>query len=84
MNEDAVQKIIADAGGVARTADFNAAGYANSVVAEMCRLGLIVRVRSGYYALPTESQQEEAIVAQLYWKVAVSFRAFFSVSTRPA
>jgi len=27
---------------------------------------LIVRVRSGYYALPTENQQEEAVVAQLY------------------
>ena len=66
MNKDIAKKIVIDAGGVARTADFNAAGYANYVVAEMCRQGLIVRVRSGYYALPTENQQEEAVIAQLY------------------
>ena len=66
MDKDKVQKIIVDAGGVARTADFNAAGFANYSVAEMCKRGLIVRVRSGYYSLPGEDQQEEAAIAQLY------------------
>ena len=66
MDRDKIQKIIIDAGGVARTADFNAAGFANYAVAEMCKQGLIVRVRSGYYSLPDESQQEEAVIAQLY------------------
>ena len=44
MDRDKVQKIIIDVGGVARTADFNAAGFANYAVAEMCKQGLIVRV----------------------------------------
>jgi len=66
LDRDKIQKIIIDAGGVARTADFNAAGFANYAVAEMCKQGLIVRVRSGYYSLPDESQQEEAVIAQLY------------------
>lgn len=66
MNRDEARKIIIDAGGVARTADFNAAGFANYTVAEMCKQGLIVRVRSGHYALPDENQQEEAVIAQLY------------------
>ena len=54
MDRDKVQKIIIDVGGVARTADFNAAGFANYAVAEMCKQGLIVRVRSGYYVLPSK------------------------------
>jgi Predicted transcriptional regulator len=66
LDRDKIQKIIIDAGGVARTADFNTAGFANYAVAEMCKQGLIVRVRSGYYSLPDESQQEEAVIAQLY------------------
>ncbi|MDL2232134.1 type IV toxin-antitoxin system AbiEi family antitoxin domain-containing protein [Ruminococcaceae bacterium OttesenSCG-928-L11] len=67
MNQaEKIRSVITDAGGIARTADFNAAGFANYAVAEMCRQGLIVRVRSGYYALPDESQQEEAIVARLF------------------
>lgn len=64
--EDVVRRIITDAGGVARTTDFNTAGYANYMVAEMCKQGLIVRVRSGYYTLPEQDQQEEAIIAQLF------------------
>jgi len=66
LDSDKIQKIIIDAGGVARTADFNASGFANYAVAEMCKQGLIVRVRSGYYSLPGEDQQEEAAIAQLY------------------
>ena len=64
-----VKNIINDTGGVARTADFNAAGYTNANVSNMCRRGLIVRVRSGYYALPQPAQQEqreEEIIAQLF------------------
>ena len=64
--EDIVQRVITDAGGVARTADFNAAGIPNYTVADMCREGLIDRVREGYYALPQVSQQEEIIIAQLF------------------
>lgn len=66
LNREEARKIIIDAGGVARTADFNAAGFANYAVSEMCKQGLIVRVRSGYYALPDDAQQEEAVIAQLF------------------
>ena len=61
-----IRNIITDAGGVARTADFNAAGYANYTVSDMCKRGLIVRVRSGYYALPEQEQREEEAIAQLF------------------
>ena len=60
------RRVINDAGGVARTADFNEAGYANHVVADMCKRGLIVRVRSGYYALPEHESREESAVSLLF------------------
>ena len=67
MNDiEQVWHIIANAGGVARTADFNAAGYCNTVVSDICKRGLMVRVRSGYYALPQQEQREEEIIAQLF------------------
>lgn len=61
-----IRRIITEAGGVARTADFNAAGYTNYAVSDMCKRGLIVRVRSGYYALPEKEQREEEVIAQLF------------------
>ena len=65
-NTDEILKIITMSGGVARTADFNAVGIPNYVVAKMCQQGLIVRVRSGYYTLPNAEQQEETVIAQLF------------------
>ena len=64
-----ILNIITKAGGVARTADFNAAGYRNTVVSDLCKRGLIARVRSGYYTLPPpegETQREEDIIARLF------------------
>ena len=61
-----IKRIISNAGGVARTADFNAAGYANYIVSDLCKRGQIVRVRSGYYTLPKEEQREEEMIAQLF------------------
>ncbi|MDR1291846.1 MAG: type IV toxin-antitoxin system AbiEi family antitoxin domain-containing protein [Clostridiales Family XIII bacterium] len=61
-----IRSIIVNAGGVARTSDFNAAGFANYSVSELCRRGLIARVRSGYYALPEQEQREEETLAQLF------------------
>ena len=64
-----VERIIINAGGVARTADFNAAGYTNAEVSDMCKYGLIARVRSDYFILPHEKnqqQQEEKIIAYLF------------------
>ena len=64
--EQQIRDIIFSAGGVARTADFNAAGFANYTVADMCKQGMIVRVRNGYYSLPEEDQQEASVIARLY------------------
>lgn len=61
-----VRAIITDAGGVARTADFNVAGYRNDEVSDMCRRGLITRLRSGYYTMPQREQSEEEVIAKLF------------------
>ena len=61
-----IRRVIINAGGVARTADFNAASYANYTVSELCKRGLIVRVRSGYYTLPEQERREEEVIAQLF------------------
>jgi len=64
-----IRSIIDEAGGVARTADFNAVGYSNSIVSEMCKNGLIDRVRSGYYTLPQREDNriyEEHEIARLF------------------
>ena len=64
--EQKFKNVIIACGGVARTADFNKAGYSNFTVAEMCNYGVIVRLRNGHYALPTGKLGEEAGIAQLY------------------
>ena len=64
-----VSSIIANAGGIARTADFNKAGYANHQVSYMCKIGLISRVRNGYYTMPLpqdDDANEEEVIARLY------------------
>ena len=70
MNElERIQNIIINVGGLARTADFNSAGYSNSAVSDMCKRGVITRMRSGYYTLPKPAQQEqreEEIIAQMF------------------
>lgn len=65
--ENIIHDIIANVGGVARTADFNAAGIPNYTVANWCKHGLIARVRNGYYTLPAQdAQREEVIIARLF------------------
>ena len=61
-----IKSIISDIGGVARTADFNDAGYSNATISDMCRQGVISRIRSGYYALPRDDLSEEETIAQLF------------------
>jgi len=64
-----VHLIINNAGGIARTSDFNAAGFANYVVSDLCKRGSISRIRNGYYTISTkilQEQQEEKIIAQLF------------------
>ena len=65
--EGIIHKVIAEAGGVARTADFNATGIPNYTVADWCKRGLIARLRNGYYSLPEQGEQrEEVLIARLF------------------
>ena len=69
MDIEKINRIITDAGGIARTADLNAAGYRNSSISKMCKEGFIVRVRSGYYTTVQQNQmdlREEEMIALLF------------------
>ena len=61
-----IHSAIIDAGGVARTADFNRAGYPNYMVSDLCKQGIIERVRNGYYSLPKQDEREEETIARLF------------------
>ena len=61
-----INSVITDAGGVARTADFNKAGYPNYAVSDLCKQGIIERVRNGYYSLPKQDEREEETIARLF------------------
>ena len=61
-----VHSVINIAGGVARTADFNKAGYPNYMVSDLCKQGIIERVRNGYYSLPKQDEREEETIARLF------------------
>jgi predicted transcriptional regulator of viral defense system len=74
-NIDKICGIINAAGGVARTADFNNAGYPNYAVSDLCRRGVIERVRNGYYSLPGQDEREEETVARLFPDCVVCFES---------
>ena len=61
-----IQNVISAAGGVARTADLNGAGYPNYMVSDLCKQGIIERVRNGYYSLPKQDEREEETIARLF------------------
>ncbi len=61
-----VQKVIKDNGGIAKTADFAAAGLKNYNVAALCKEGFIERIRRGVYELPGSDQiTEEQLLHKL-------------------
>ena len=45
------EKIIRNAGGIAKTSEFVSAGFSNFDVVNLCNDGYIVRIRHGYYQL---------------------------------
>lgn len=45
------EKIISNAGGIAKTSEFVSAGLSNFDVANLCNDGYIERIRHGYYQL---------------------------------
>ena len=61
-----VQKVIEDNGGLAKTADFTAAGLKNYEVAALCKDGFIERIRHGIYHFPGNDQiTEEQLLRDL-------------------
>lgn len=57
--KEIAQKVIEDNGGLAKTADFTAAGLKNYEVAALCKEGFIERMRRGIYHFPGNDQITE-------------------------
>ena len=61
-----IKRVISEMGGIARTADFAAAGLHNYDVSEFCKSGYITRIKHGYYYLAEDKNiSEEQILAAL-------------------
>lgn len=61
-----VEKIINNAGGIAKTSELVSSGLSNFDVANLCNDGYIARIRHGYYRLAEkEDMKEEQILAAL-------------------
>ena len=65
-NRELVKEVIATKGGVAKSADFVAAGLRAVDVVNMCNAGFLERVRHGYYSLAERDVvSEERLLATL-------------------
>ncbi len=66
IKSDIAEMIITKSEGIARTADFIAAGLTSSDVSELCNEGHIERIRHGYYKLPgSSSPSDEKLLSTL-------------------
>lgn len=64
--KEIAQKVIINNRGIAKTADFTAAGMQNYEVAALCKEGFIERIRRGFYQLPNSNQiTEEQLIQEL-------------------
>ena len=57
------KKIIIDSDGIATTFDFKTAGLEKYSISNLCKDGLIVRIRHGYYSLPDSLVAEEQLLS---------------------
>lgn len=61
-----VKEVIINNGGIAKSADFVAAGISAANVVNLCNAGILSRVRHGYYELTEKSEvSEERLLATL-------------------
>lgn len=61
-----VKEVIINKGGIAKSADFVAAGIRAVDVVNLCNAGILSRVRHGYYELAERSEvSEEQLLATL-------------------
>lgn len=63
-----IKTIIIQQGGIAKSADFVAAGISAVQVVSLCNEGFLVRVRHGYYILAEYDTSEEQMIAKLFPK----------------
>ena len=67
--QNTAKDIIYRQGGIAKTADFIAAGISAAQVISLCNEGLLERVRHGYYSFTNPDYiSEEQLLAKLYPK----------------
>lgn len=59
------KRIINDSGGIATTLDFKTEGLEKYSISNLCKEGLIVRIRHGYYSLPDSPLGEEQLLSKL-------------------
>ena len=59
------KRIIINSDGIATTFDFKIAGLEKYSVSNLCKEGLIVRIRHGYYSLPDSLVAEEQLLSKL-------------------
>ena len=65
-NRKKVKEVIVNNGGIAKSADFVAAGIRAADVVNLCNAGMLSRVRHGYYELSEKSEVlEEKLLATL-------------------
>lgn len=64
--KDTAQKVIENAGGIAKTSDFVSAGLKKYEVASLCNEGYIERIRNGFYQMPQNNNiTDEQLISQL-------------------
>lgn len=64
--KECVQNILKEVGGIAKTSDFISAGLKNYDVANLCKDGVIQRVRRGFYKLSiNDNIVDEQLIAML-------------------
>lgn len=77
--QERVKEVVADNNGIAKSADFVAAGIRAVDVVNLCNAGFLNRVRHGYYQLAEQRvSSEEQLLATLIPKgiVSVEFALF--------
>ena len=75
------KEVIIDKGGIAKSADFVAAGMRAVDVVNMCNAGYLDRVRHGYYQLAgQDTSSEEQLLATLIPQGSYVLNPLFSIT----
>lgn len=62
-----IKSILAEHGGIAKTADFKSNGFMNYEIAQFCRDGLLDRVKHGYYQFADQHEpSDEKIISRIF------------------